>query len=108
MSSNTQSAHHAIEHTFFSLIRYMSIGAPLLITRKILQILLGTLTFAVLARALTKEQFAIYTLTFTFITLFRLAALPGIGNAIAQGFARGNTGGFRNALLLSVLCSFGG
>ncbi len=106
--ANTPRTTHTIEHTFFSLIRYMSIGAPLLITRKILQILLGTLTFAVLARVLTKEQFAIYTLAFTFITLFRLAALPGIGKAISQGFARGNTGGFRHALLLSLLCSFGG
>jgi O-antigen/teichoic acid export membrane protein len=66
------------------------------------------LNFAVLARALTKEQFAIYNLVFGFIAVLRLTALPGLGTAVSQAFARGLQGGFRHSVMLSFIGSLVG
>lgn len=86
----------------------MSKRAPILITRKAIETVFGLLTFAVLARSLSKEQFAVYSLVFGFIAILRLTALPGLGTAISQAFARGLPGGFRHAVKLSFLGSLVG
>tara|TARA_R110002012_G_scaffold220384_2_gene391879 strand:- start:2175 stop:3335 length:1161 start_codon:yes stop_codon:yes gene_type:complete len=62
-------------------------------------------TFAVLARALSPENFAIYTLILGLISFVRLTSLPGIGNALAQSFARGHRGDFGRAVILSAKTS---
>lgn len=80
--------------------------APILIARKGIEIIFGLVTFAVLAHTLTKEQFAIYGLVFGFVAILRLTALPGLGTAVTQAFARGLTGGFRPVVKLSLLGSF--
>ncbi len=84
------------------MLLYMSKGAPILISRRVLQIVFGLLTFAVLARSLTKEQFAIYSLVFGYIAVLRLTTFPGLGSAIGQAFARGFQGEFRQAVKISL------
>jgi len=84
----------------------MSKRAPILIVRKGIEVLFGLVTFAILTRTLTKEQFAIYSLVFGFVSILRLTALPGLGTAVSQAFARGLPGGFRRAVKLSLLGSF--
>lgn len=86
----------------------MSKRAPILITRKGIEILFGLVTFAILARTLTKEQFAIYSLILGFVSILRLTALPGLGTAVLQAFARGLSGEFRYIVKLSFFCSFFG
>lgn len=61
--------------------------------------------FAILARNLSPENFAIYTLILGLISFVRLTSLPGIGNALAQSFARGHRGDFSRAVLLSAKTS---
>jgi O-antigen/teichoic acid export membrane protein len=80
----------------------MSTRASILIARQGILILLGLVTFSVLTRTLTKEQFALYNLIFGFIAILRLTTLPGLGIAVSQAFARGRFGGFRRAVMLSV------
>jgi len=84
----------------------MGRGAPILIIRKILQIIFGLITFAVVARTLSKEHFAIYSLVFSFIAILRLITFPGLGSATAQSFARGFGGSFKYAVKFSFLGSF--
>ncbi|RCK54049.1 hypothetical protein TH25_01505 [Thalassospira profundimaris] len=62
-------------------------------------------TFAILARALSPENFAIYSLILGLISFARLTSLPGIGVALAQSFARGHRGDFRRAVKLSAKTS---
>ncbi len=63
---------------------------------------MGLALFAALARTLSKEQFALYSLIFGFLAILRLTTLPGLGTAVSQAFARGNFGGFGRAVKLSV------
>lgn len=94
-----------LNHSFRDMSLYMSKRAPILIIRKGIEVLFGVVTFAILARTLTKEQFAIYSLVFGFVAIIRLTALPGLGTAVSQAFARGLTGGFGDAVKLSLLGS---
>lgn len=97
-----------LNYSFRDLALYMSGRAPILITRKGIETVFGLLTFAVLARTLTKEQFAIYSLVFGFIAVLRLTALPGLGTAVSQAFARDLQGGFRHTVMLSFIGSLFG
>lgn len=97
-----------MSHSFLELVQYMSTRAPILIARKGIEIALGLLVFAVLARTLSKEQFATYSLLFGVIAILRLTALPGLGTAVTQSYARGRFGNFLSATLISVLGSLVG
>lgn len=83
----------------------MSRRAPLLIGRKGIEILFGLVSFAILARSLSKEQFAVYSLVFSFIAILRLTTLPGIGTAVTQAFARGLPGDLFRTVKLSMIGS---
>jgi O-antigen/teichoic acid export membrane protein len=80
----------------------MSARASILIARQGVVMLLGLVTFSILTRTLSKEQFALYKLVFGFVAILRLTTLPGLGTAVTQAFARGRFGGFRRAVMLSV------
>ena len=97
-----------VNHNFLGLSAYMGKRAPILIARKGIEILFGLGTFAILARTLPKEQFAIYSLVFGFIAILRLTSLPGIGTAVSQAFARSFPGGFRDAVKISFTGSLAG
>ncbi|OKH87452.1 lipopolysaccharide biosynthesis protein [Thalassospira sp. TSL5-1] len=88
-----------------SLAYHFGKQAPVLVGRKIAELVCGMATFAILARELSPENFAIYTLILGLISFVRLTSLPGIGNALAQSFARGHKGDFRRAVLLSAKTS---
>lgn len=83
----------------------MSKGARILFIRKGVEVLFGLIVFVVLARTLSKEQFAIYTLIFAIVAIMNLTALPGLGAAVAQAFARKLPGSFRDSVKLSIFSS---
>ena len=95
-----------MNYSFRNLALYMSKRSPYLVIRKVIEMLFGLVTFAILVRMLTKEQFAIYSLIFGFIAIVRLTALPGLGTAVSQAFARSLPGGFGRAVKLSLQGSF--
>lgn len=82
---------------------YMGRRAPLLLLRKIIEIAFGLVTLAVLARTLSQQEYAIYSLLFSYVAIARLTALPGLGQAVTQSFARGARGIYRPAVRLSLL-----
>lgn len=83
-------------------------SAPFLIGRKVVEIGCGLLVFMVLTRMLPRDDFAIYSLVLSALGIIRSSSLPGIGNALAQSFARGHEGDYRRATLLSITTSMGG
>lgn len=93
---------------FREVTAYMGRRAPLLLLRKLIEVVFGLATLAVLARTLTQEQYAIYSLLLSYMAVARLAALPGLGQAVTQSFARGARGIYRPAVWLSLLGSMVG
>lgn len=88
---------------FREVLGYMGRRAPLLLLRKVIEIAFGLSTLAVLARTLSQQEYAIYSLLFSYVAIARLTALPGLGQAVTQSFARGARGIYRPAVRLSLL-----
>lgn len=84
---------------------YLGRRVPYLAIRKGVEVGSGLVVFSVLARLLSREDFAIYTLVLTLVSVVRVTSLPGLGNALTQSFARGRCGGFRKATWLSLVGS---
>jgi O-antigen/teichoic acid export membrane protein len=76
--------------------------APIMLLRKAIEVGSGLAIFAVLARELSQEAFATYSLVLAVIGIFRATALPGLGHAQAQAFARGSPGFFPKAVVYSL------
>lgn len=74
---------------FYDILIYILRRASALLARKGVELLSGLLTIAILARTLSKDQFAVYSLVMSFVAILRLSAFPGLGGAVTQAFARG-------------------
>lgn len=86
----------------------MSRRAWALFARKGVETVCALIAFSFIARVLTKEQFAAYSLVLAYVAILQLSALPGLGAATAQSFSRGIRGTFRRAAALSFLGSLVG
>lgn len=94
-----------MSHRFLDLVVYFSKRAPFLLGRKGVDMACGLIVFAVLARKLSVPDFAVYSLALSVVGIARASSLPGIGNALSQCFARGHTGDFGRATILSLATS---
>lgn len=82
--------------------------APIMLVRKGIEVASGLAIFAILARELSQEAFAIYSLVLGVLGIFRATALPGLGVAQAQAFARGKPGFFPKAVRYAFAGSVAG
>ncbi|GGK47002.1 lipopolysaccharide biosynthesis protein [Salinarimonas ramus] len=85
-----------------AVVAFAAMRAPLLLGRKAIEIASGIAVFVVLARVLDPAEFAAQALVLAIADAARVFGLPGLGNAQAQGIARGAGGGYRRAIAISA------
>lgn len=88
-------------------VRYLAIGSFWLSLNKAVNIGVALLLSVLYARYLSKDTYGSYRYILSFVGIFGICAIPGMGTAVIRSMARGMLGSFRTASGTIFLFSFG-